>query len=521
VVAITPDRGEEQLLTAPVTIVFDQPMDPASTASAFSIEPAVPGQVKVEGNRLIFSPTERLKRGAEYRVNLAQTATSAAGQPLPYPVSFRFNTVGFLEVTGTQPARGATEVSVDTSITVAFNRPVVPLTGVAEQASLPQPLSITPTVAGTGQWINTGIYQFTPSTRLAASTLYTVTVKAGLEDTTGGLLTEDYVFTFRTADPYVLSWLPADNVNVPVESPITVTFSMPMERTSTEAAFSLVDNNQQPVAGIFTWAEGDTVLGFKPTRSLEFGTRYTAKVHHTARPASGEGSLRESADYSFTTVSLPKVTGTDPRNGSQAADPYWGVTFYFASPMDPASFVTGTVTVVPEPAQLKIEYNEWDHDLYVGFDKLPATAYTVTLSGKVADPYGNLLGEDYVLRFTTRDYDPLLQLTGPGQIGTYNAYTATRAAVVYRNVPEITFSLYRVPDEDLIALTGREWWRAWDAYRPRDANLVHKWSVSTDAERNRTAVMFVELLDAEGQQLPPGAYFLQLQGKDIKQRPYE
>ena len=104
VVSTSPDRGQEQLLAAPVTITFDQPMDAASTSAAFSIEPKASGDVRVKGNQLIFSPTERLKRDAEYVVNVGATASSAAGLRLTEPVSFKFKTAGFLQVTDVQPA---------------------------------------------------------------------------------------------------------------------------------------------------------------------------------------------------------------------------------------------------------------------------------------------------------------------------------------------------------------------------------------------------------------------------------
>jgi len=85
----------------------------------------------------------------------------------------------------------------------------------------PDPLVISPAVAGAGEWINTAIYRFKPSEGLAASTTYTVVVKAGLVDTTGSALVEDYVFSFRTVDPTILNWLPENNLMLGVESPIT------------------------------------------------------------------------------------------------------------------------------------------------------------------------------------------------------------------------------------------------------------------------------------------------------------
>ena len=71
--------------------------------------------------------------------------------------------------------------------------------------------------------------------------------------------------------------------------------------------------------------------------------------------------------------------------------------------MNPASFVTGTVTILPKPTQVYTYYNEMGQQpLSSDFAKLPATAYTVTLSGKVADPYGNMLGRTTCCSFRTR-----------------------------------------------------------------------------------------------------------------------
>ena len=181
---MTPDPGERAAWAAPVVVTFDQPMDPATTRAAFAIEPKVKGEVKVQGNALTFAPAEPLQRKTAYRVTLAESAKTVAGLPLQQPVSFRFTTTGMLEVTNTQPADGADQVSTENTITVAFNRPVVPLVGTGEQASLPQPLVITPTLTGKGEWINTSVYRtFTPERGLAASTAYSVTIPAGLADT--------------------------------------------------------------------------------------------------------------------------------------------------------------------------------------------------------------------------------------------------------------------------------------------------------------------------------------------------
>ncbi len=504
------------MVAAPVVVTFDQPMDPVSTRAAFSIEPAVKGEVQVKGNQLTFTPIERLERDRTYRISLAATAASASGLRLQQPVSFKFKTVGYLQVTSSQPADGTLDVSVDTPIVIAFNRPVVPLTpvGAPSRTDLDSLLVITPTLEGKGEWVNTSIYRFTPLVGLAAATTYTVTVKAGLEDTTGGVLEAPYTFSFRTAEPVVLRWSPENLRNVRVERPISVTFSMSMDPASTEAAFSLAEEGGERVDGTFTWSADGTELGFKPGRVLKFGARYTATVATSAQARTGGGTLRDTPARTITiqTVSLPRVTRTEPTDGARSFPPDSGVRFIFAGPMNPATFVSGTITILPKPTQVYTYYSDYEYQLYLDFPKLPATTYTVTLSGAVADPYGNTLGRDVVLRFRTGDLDPFLQLNNQDQVGTYSAYTETQAVVVYRNTPEVRFDLYRVTTDEFVAVAGYEYWRAWESYRPAASARVRTWSVRTTAARNTTGFLREPLVEADGSALTPGIYWLEVSG---------
>ncbi|HMP43363.1 MAG TPA: hypothetical protein PKA05_23520, partial [Roseiflexaceae bacterium] len=70
------------------------------------------------------------------------------------PLRWQFRTMGDLAVLQVEPPADATEVPADARrISVRFNHPVVPLTDVAGQASLPQPLTIFPPLAGSGTWL--------------------------------------------------------------------------------------------------------------------------------------------------------------------------------------------------------------------------------------------------------------------------------------------------------------------------------------------------------------------------------
>ena len=264
----------------------------------------------------------------------------------------------------------------------------------------------------------------------------------------------------------------------------------------------------------FNWNKDGTELGFKPTQLLKFGAKYEAGVGLTAQAASGQGTLRDNRrqQFPFLTVPLPSVKRTDPAQGFKSVDPSGGVRFEFAGPMAPGSFGKEAITVLPKPTQVYTYYNESENYLYLDFYKAPDTDYSVTLSGKVADPYGNTLGEDYVLRFRTRGLDPILQLNNQTLVGTYNAYTGTQAVVLYRNLPEVRFDLFSVTPDEFLTLTGGEFWQKWENFRPKQENRIREWTRPGKAARNRVGYMREPLLTADEKPLPAGVYYLETDG---------
>ena len=243
-----PARGEEQGTEAPITLSFDKPMDRASVETAFQITPKVGGAFKWnnDNTQVSFVPAgQGFARGEIYSVNVLTTALAANGQMLGQPLQFTFKAVGFLDVTQVMPADGAEGVAPDTDITVMFNRPVVPLVPIAEQANLPQPLVLDPPVKGKGEWINTSIYVFRPADRLQAGIKYTAKVPAGLKDPLGAELRQDYVWSFTTMTPQVISNGPTDGeTDVWLDRAVQMVFSQPMDHASVERSCSRCDKDR-------------------------------------------------------------------------------------------------------------------------------------------------------------------------------------------------------------------------------------------------------------------------------------
>ena len=196
-----PERGEEQGTESPIVVSFDKPMDRASVEQSFQISPKIPGAFKWNDTNTAvqFVPTgSGFARGATYNVNLANTAKAANGKTLGQPIAFSFKAVGFIEVTQVMPADGAQAIDPLAEITVMFNRPIVPIRSASDTTPLPDPIVFDPPIKGQGEWLNTSIYVFRPSERLASGQQYTARIAAGLQDPTGALLQADYVWTFTT-----------------------------------------------------------------------------------------------------------------------------------------------------------------------------------------------------------------------------------------------------------------------------------------------------------------------------------
>ncbi len=108
---------------------------------------------------------------------------------------------------------------------------------------------------------------------------------------------------------------------------ISVTFSLPMNRASVQAAFSLSPS----VAGTFSWSADSKTMTFTPTVALASGTLYTARVLGSAKSATGQtldgngngkadSALVDAVSWSFT------VAGAPPNDAFAKAQVLTGIT---------------------------------------------------------------------------------------------------------------------------------------------------------------------------------------------------
>ncbi len=505
VIQQSPAPGEELAPDGEIQLVFNQPMDRTAVESAFSVEPKVSGSFAwVDDRTVSFKPAADLPRAGVYQVALANSAQASSGATLSEDYRFRLSTAGYLEVAQVLPAPDSQDVEAEGVITVIFNRPVVPLTTLNEQANLPRPLALDPAVAGKGEWLNTSIYVFRPDHPLVGGTRYSVRVAAGLHDTSGAVLAEDYAWSFSTRPPVVVWHSPYENQElVPINEAITVTFNQPVDADSVSARLRVMRSDGDQVPGIITVQE--ELVSFAPKGDLAFGVDYQVQIDAGVLAVGGDVGMEAPYSWRFSTVPLPRIVSTEPADGDQNANPHTSFILYFNAPIDPDTVMPNIRMTPPiTPSEVYTYFRTWDNSFSINFGAEPASDYQVEIGPDIADPYGNRTGQGMTVRFRTRDLDPSIQLRVPDFVGTYNAYDPARLFVAHQNISELNLSLFRLSPERFFDLEMN--WN-WEEFRGAENELVRSWTRPVEGRRNKMEYSAIDLAPGGGE-LQPGIYYL-------------
>ncbi|MCB8921737.1 MAG: Ig-like domain-containing protein [Ardenticatenaceae bacterium] len=536
VIGQNPALGEEAPLDGSFEVYFDQPMDAAATDTAVQVTDPdgnpIPGELSWPQTRILrFKPTANLKPDSEYRLLLGDTAVSATGQSLLEGLTLSFYTIGDLAVSQVSPAPDGSDVAIDTAVTVIFNRPVIPLQ--VNQEGLQNPdttfqsltaslLSFDPPVSGSGEWINTSVYVFRPDVAWSGSVRYSARVNAAAVNelsATGAVMAADYDWSFVTTAPtYRYLSLPgltssprSEYRYLPLDQPISVLFSQPMDKASTETAVSLTSDAAQNAPYVAGWNANATTLTITPTQLLDLGTWYTFNLDNSAQSASG-GTLRQGLTWRAKTYLTPEIFFTDPADGEVQDRFSSGFQIQFTSPM---RFSTLADKVIFDPPLDDDQgyYSEWDYS-YRFYGLQPSTRYTVQILPGMTDLYGNAITAGQTVQFTTAAYAPIAYFNLPGRLGLYRAGGSTAAWAAYRNANELNAALYRITAgefDDLLygGLTDVN-------FVPGNDRLIWQQDTAVTPPLNTLTYKRYDIAAADGSALQPGLYFLTLDSPQVQ-----
>ena len=212
---LAPDQATAGLIQTDSGFLLNTatPMSAAEVQNLVVFTPASQFSVDQKSDTSFYLKPESLLENTVYQIALQH----GDGET---PATWAFQTDGALDIISTLPSSNVTGVPVETGIELSFSGAVSELDGKLTVAA-PDGSKVPGRIEYHGR---TGV--FVPSETLAEDTIYTVTAAAGLKDSSGRVLGEDYVFSFRTARSqadvpyftlsgnYTESFLPTDPVVV-------------------------------------------------------------------------------------------------------------------------------------------------------------------------------------------------------------------------------------------------------------------------------------------------------------------
>jgi len=492
-----PFPNSEVGLDGSVIFYFNQAMDQTSVEAAFS---GLSGRFNwVDDATLIFTPNQPLTPSAQLNLQFDTQAQAANGLPLVEPINLVYHAVGYLYLTQSLPEDGSTAVEPSSAIVATFNRPLVPLG--ADQRTLPPAFTLEPNAEGRGEWINTSTYVFSPEPSLAGGTEYTVRINSDLTGVDGSPLQIRQAWSFTTADPRLLSVEPVDGIkNVSLDSDVLLTFNQPMVPDSVVDEFTMLDANNTRVRGEFTWNDGTTEFTFTPDNLLKRDRVYSIEL--SEETLSGGGTqIGSESQSTFQTISELAVIRTDPGDNGQK-EIYSSIAIEFNSPIKFKN-VLQFVTLNPQISDLEAFIDEEKRTVWLSGYFEPDTAYTLTISPNLPDKWNGRLGQEFILNFRTKPFDPSLMVaTGSDVI--FLTPEQSSITVQVTNLNDITYSLGEVPLEDFQQLIAPGNYEIRQTYRPeRELTLLRNLEIPA----NQSTPVEIPL-SLDGGPLAPGIYSL-------------
>ena len=128
-IAATTTAGARLALDSGFRVAFDAPVDIASAAAAFRVEPAVAGRLVPTGRRggvtsFTFQPAEPLTTDTVYRVWFDQTVVDVDGAAVTAPTTLVARTIPAPSVVRFRPRAGTAKVARSADIAVRFTLPM-------------------------------------------------------------------------------------------------------------------------------------------------------------------------------------------------------------------------------------------------------------------------------------------------------------------------------------------------------------------------------------------------------------
>lgn len=536
---------------------FPQAMNVESVAEHLSLPKDVQGELSWEtADTLAIHPAAGLQLGKTYVFRIDKEVKASDGTSPAHDIVFTFIVSGAPSMTASVPPPGTSGVPVDAHITLIFDRPMIALATLDDATRMPGNWNATidPPLKGRWRWLSTYAVEWAPEEKMKAATHYTVRVPAGILSVEDEPTETDYSFSFDTTQPFVKGQKPEPSEAMGSNGTISITFSQPMDLQSASSLVRLRSvlsgaarchplqgspaadcqsivtqtgstKNTIPVSLSYGTREvsgkkvlDDRILVVTPKSALAMDTEFVVDIPKSVQAKEGNlGTASYQAVYVHTAgpFTLGTVTLSD----------YNGVVFPFTNDVDKQSFAAN-ITFDPPVKNIKetIEqsWQDYEKKLYLSPNLEPSTTYTIKVSGKVKDAFGQLLGKDSIQKITTPQIPPVVNIESKGTFGIFERAKPPVFSVSAVNVSTIHTVLTPLAIEEILSLRQSQMadWQFEPAFAGHAGATVK--DLVPKKKLNETYRKELALNDFASKTLAPGIYGLSLSApeeKDYQGRP--
>ena len=363
------------------------------------------------------------------------------------------------------------EIPIAPFVNVTFNQPMVPLGTLQDLAMQDVPVQIEPALEGTWRWLGTKTLNFQFDSdlidRLPMATEYTVTIPAGTQSATGGVLAETVKFTFSTPTPTMQRYYPRSNDPQPLDPIFFVSFDQRIEPAAVLETIQVTAEGEPVHVRLATEEEiaAKTEISYYVSAAGE--SRWLAFISDELLPTdtsisviigpgtpSAEGPLvtESSQSYSFQTYAPLEVVDHGCTWWDDVCRPLQPLFIEFNNSIDPEYYEEGMLSIEPELPGAVV--NILGDVIEIRGMTEGQTTYKVTVDGDIRDVFGQTLGEDEQLRFKIDSAEPFL--IGPDDIFVTLDPSATDPllSLYTMNYNRLKVKVYDVEPDDWLDFTA-------------------------------------------------------------------
>ena len=336
--------------------------------------------------------------------------------------------VGALEVLRYSPEG---EIPLAPFVNVTFNQPMVPLTTLNDLTLEEVPVKLEPALPGTWRWLGTKTLNFQYDSlqidRLPMATEYQVTIPAGTESATGGILEEAVSWSFNTPPPKMITKYPHQDNPQPLDPLFFIAFDQRVNPDPVLATIQVTANNQpvrisqateveiernEDVSRLTENSGEGRWLVFRAKELLPADAAISVLIGPGIPSAEGPLVTKEAQQFNFRTYAPLRIDRYDCSWSRDNCPPLTPFFIEFNNPIDVDSYEDAMVDIAPALPGATV--NIFGDTINIRGATEGRTTYKVTVDKEIRDIFGQTLGKDTTLTFRVGSAEPFL--TGPDEI---------------------------------------------------------------------------------------------------------